>query len=61
MCIGLRLVDPAMAAKTIGKLSVILGFWDFSVYAQRVAESDSGEGWVGLSGLYTVIRVNFRS
>jgi hypothetical protein len=38
MRIGLRLVNPGMAAKTSGKLSVILELCDFSVCAQRVAE-----------------------
>ncbi len=61
MRIGLRLVNPGMAAKAIGKLSVILESCDFSVYAQRVGEADSEEGWMGLLGLSTVIRVNFRS
>ena len=40
MRIGLRLVNPGMAAKTIGELSVILELCDFSVCAQLVAEAD---------------------
>ena len=55
MRIGLRLVDPGMAAKTIGKLSVTLELCDFSVYAQRVAKVDS-EG--GLDGVVGFVRGN---
>ena len=55
MRIGLRLVNPGMAAKTIGKLSVTLELCDFSVYAQRVAKVDS-EG--GLDGVVGFVRGN---
>jgi hypothetical protein len=42
MSVGQWLANQGMDAKTIGKLSVILELYDFSVYGQLVAEVDSG-------------------